>query len=195
MIEQLIDLVKAVTGLPLEEERKFRAIVNVLSLKKGSNFIDHGTVPRRIAFVSSGLFRYYYIDEKGNEYTKGFFPELSFITSYTAMIKNKPSHYTIEALEDSQIVAFDYHDWQALYKGHPCWSALLVSLLEKGFSKKENRERELLLFDAEARYRSFLNEYPHLETRIKQHQVASYLGITPVALSRIRKGMADVKIL
>jgi hypothetical protein len=59
--------------------------------------------------------------------------------------------------------------------------------LEKGYCIKEAREREFLLFDAKARYRSFLSTYPGLEKRVKQHLIASYLGITPVALSRVRK--------
>jgi CRP-like cAMP-binding protein len=102
------------------------------------------------------------------------------------MIKNRPSYYTIEALEDSHILTFNYGQWKSLYDHHSCWSKVLLAILEKGYIKKEAREREFLLFSAEERYRSFLDEYPHLENRIKQHQIASYLGITPVALSRIR---------
>ena len=62
-------------------------------------------------------------------------------------------------------------------------------MIEKGFTTKEKRERELLLLDAESRYRIFLEEFPNLEKRVKQHMIASYLGITPERLSRIRKNM------
>ena len=65
---------------------------------------------------------------------------------------------------------------------------------EKGYATKEKRERELLLLDAESRYKSFIHEFPHLEPRIKQHMIASYLGITPIALSRIRKKMGLINI-
>jgi CRP-like cAMP-binding protein len=67
-------------------------------------------------------------------------------------------------------------------------------LLEKGYCTKEKREREFLLFDAEARYQSFLKSYPGLEKRVKQHQIASYLGITNVSLSRIRRKMGLINI-
>jgi len=106
------------------------------------------------------------------------------------MVRCKPSFYTVQALEDASLLVVDYHRWQNLFQGHNCWMNLLFALVEKGYMKKEARERELLILSAEERYRSFLYEYPDIEKRIKQHLIASYLGITPVALSRIRKEMS-----
>jgi CRP-like cAMP-binding protein len=182
----LIDLINTIVSLPKAEEEKFRNITTPVTVKKGSAFISEGAVPKKLAFVLTGLFRYYYTSKKGVEFTKGFFPEKSFITSYSAMVQQSPSTYTIEALEDSNIIVFDYHEWQKLIQGHNCWNALLMAILHKGYFKKERREREFLLFDASERYQLFLQEYPQLEQRLKQSMVASYLGITPVALSRIR---------
>jgi CRP-like cAMP-binding protein len=189
MTENLVKAMRAIVDLPADEEAKLCAIVVAKSVEKGDIFIREGTIPTKLAFVYRGLFRYYYVNQKGSEFTKGFFPENNFIASYTAMVRHRPSYYTVEALEDSEILTFDYHQWKILYDHHPCWSKVLLAILEKGYSKKETRERELLIFTAEERYRSFLEEYPHLENRIKQHMIASYLGITPVALSRIRNGM------
>ncbi|HYG19605.1 MAG TPA: Crp/Fnr family transcriptional regulator [Ohtaekwangia sp.] len=189
MIEQLLSALKGISDLPETEERKLRSLVYEQKLSKGEVFIQEGTVPQKFAFVVKGLFRYYYINEKGSEFTKGFFPENTFITSYSAMTDGIPSHYTIEALEDAVIFVFEYSKWKVLYNAHLCWREFLLALLEKGFRKKETRERELLLLSAEERYRSFLREKPALENRIKQHLIASYLGITPVALSRIRRNM------
>src|SRR5690606_8149667 len=142
--------------------------------------------PAKVAFVCKGLFRYLYSDAIGHEFTKGFFPEGDFLVSYSAMIAQTPSWFAIETLEDSVIDAFDYASWQRLYDGHPCWSSLLIAMLQKRYMKKERREQELLTLNAAERYQSFLTEYPMLESRVRQHIVASYLGITPVALSRIR---------
>jgi CRP-like cAMP-binding protein len=189
MTDNLLNAIRAITPLIMEEEDKLLDIVHIQRLRKNDKFINEGAVPHKFAFVNEGLFRYFYMNGKGAEFTKGFFFENSFITSYTAMKNGLPSYYTIEALEDSEILVFDYAKWKILYAGHRCWDGLLVAMLEKGFAKKEKRERELLLNNAEERYRSFLQEYPQLDHRIKQHMVASYLGITPVALSRIRKGM------
>lgn len=154
-----------------------------------SAFIKSGEIPRKFGFVISGLFRYVYASEKGHEFTKGFMPENNFISSYSAMVTQTPSPYLVEALERSSILSVTYQDWNKLTKINPGWRELLLVLLEKGYMVKEKRERELLLYDAETRYRIFLEEHPRLETRIKQHMIASYLGITPIALSRIRKRM------
>jgi CRP-like cAMP-binding protein len=192
-MENLLKTIRSIAQIPSSEEEKLVRIVTAQTCGKGDLFIREGAVPQKFAFVTSGLFRYYYINQKGSEFTKGFFPENSFITSYTAMIRHSPSFYAIEALEPSTILVFNYDEWKVIYQGHPCWHSFLIALLEKGYSKKETRERELLLFSAEERYRSFLTEYPHLEKRVKQHLIASYLGITPVALSRIRKSMPSLK--
>jgi CRP-like cAMP-binding protein len=190
MINDLLETIGAFATIPPEQEAKLCSIAVTENLRKGDTFIREGNVPQKFAFVGKGLFRYFYVNEKGNEFTKGFFPEHNFITSYTAMVRGKPSYYTVQALEDATILVIDFQRWQNLYRGHACWMNLLFVLIEKGYMKKEARERELLIFSAEERYRAFLREYPELEKRIKQHLIASYLGITPVALSRIRKEMS-----
>ena len=120
--------------------------------------------------------------------------ENSFITSYSALIQNRESYFSIEALEDAEIIEIDYEKWKTISNNKLCWHKFLLSLVEKGYCIKEAREREFLLFDAEKRYKSFLNFFPGLDKRIKQHLIASYLGITPVALSRLRKKLRDVNI-
>ncbi|HEX6225991.1 MAG TPA: Crp/Fnr family transcriptional regulator [Chryseolinea sp.] len=190
MTNAFLQTIRSIAAIPPEEEAKLCNITVTQNIKKGGSFIREGDVPHKFAFISRGLFRYYYVNEKGSEFTKGFFPEHNFITSYTAMVKGKPSFYSIEALEDSTLLVVDYQQWQNLYQGHSCWLNFLFSLLEKGYMKKESRERELLISSAQERYGTFLREYPNLYKRLKQHLIASYLGITPVALSRIRKEMS-----
>ncbi|MGC3947631.1 MAG: Crp/Fnr family transcriptional regulator [Chryseolinea sp.] len=190
MTSSLIQTLRMLCDIPPEEEHKVNGITVIETLKKGDHFIREGAIPTHFGYVVNGLFRYYYLDAKGTEFTKGFFPENNFLTSYTAMKAQQPSHFAIEAIEDSDILVIDYYHWPALYAGHPCWRQFLLALLEKGYAKKEARERELLVFNAEERYRLFLEQFPDLESRVKQHMVASYLGITPVALSRIRKSMS-----
>lgn len=165
----------------------FVSIGNLKSLGKESFFISAGEIPQKMAFVISGLFRYVYVDQKGHEYTKGIIPEYRFISSYSAMISQTPSYFYIEALEDSEILEFQYTDWQQLLNSHPFWLKFLLKFVEQGFSIKEKRERDLLLLDAETRYHNFRKEFPGMEQRIKQGIVASYLGIKPETLSRIRK--------
>ncbi len=138
----------------------------------------------------SGLFRYVYTDDKGNEYTKSFMPAANFLASYSSMIQGEVSYYAIEALEDARVLTFSYDNWQQLRKADPVWNDLLLKMLEKGYSAKERRERELLLLSAEERYKNFCDRFPELTGRIKQHQVASFLGIQPESLSRIKKAVS-----
>ena len=149
-------------------------------------FIRAGEVPRKFAYVEKGLFRYFYLHKKGTEFTKNFIPANHFVSSYSAMIAQKPSLMFIEALHDSEIYEINYQDWLKLSNGHPCWNALLVKMLEKAFVIKETRERELLLLDAQDRYNNFIRDFPALENSVKQHLIASYLGISPVSLSRLK---------
>jgi len=81
--------------------------------------VNEGEVPHKLAFVHTALFRYYYLDNKGTEYTKNFLPEKQFIASYSAMIAQKPSKMYIEALEDSTLSTIHYADWLQLKQGHP----------------------------------------------------------------------------
>ncbi len=161
------------------------AFSEVKSLPKKSFYVREGQTPYSFAFVYKGLFRYYYADKTGHEFTKGFMPENAFISSYSALIQHRESYFTIEALEDAIILDIPYEKWHAFMLQEPGWQHFLIALLEK----KETREREFLLLSAEERYTRFLETHPGLDKRIKQHLIASYLGITPVALSRIRKKM------
>lgn len=187
--EKITAVIRSISGLPDEEIQNFVSMAKIVEIAKGDYFLRQGEVPQSFAFVLTGLFRYSYLSESGKEFTKGFFPENAFISSYSARIQNRGSYYSIEALEDSTAIVIDYRAWMELAEDKLCWYRFLLALLEKGYCAKEEREREFLLFDAKARYQAFLSRYPGLEQRIRQHHIASYLGITPVALSRIRKEM------
>jgi CRP-like cAMP-binding protein len=186
MENKLLLLIRNIVSLPAAEENKLLDICSTATIKKGESYIQAGQVPKKFAFIYEGLFRYLYRDAKGNEYTKNFISENNFILAYSAMIQQTPSKMYIEALENSVVYEIDYSDWLTLKNNHPGWNIFLIALLEKAFMIKENRERELLLLDAEKRYEIFKKEFPTLESRVKQHLIASYLGISPVSLSRIK---------
>jgi CRP-like cAMP-binding protein len=183
----IVEILKEKLNLPEERLLELIAIGKERTISRNNRFIAAGTIPRKFGFVVSGLFRYVYSDENGQEFTKGIISEFSFISSYSAMIMQSISYFSIEALEDSEILEINYSDWQKIKISDPFWCNFLLSLVEKGYMIKEKRERELLLLDAETRYRNFQKNYPGMENRIKQQIIASYLGIQPESLSRIRK--------
>ena len=165
------------------------SIGRVQQLNQDDHFIKKGDIPKKLAFVISGLFRYYYVSDQGDQYTKAIILEKSFISSYSAMISSSPSHFNVQALEPAEILTIPYSKFKDLLKSDPFWTEFTLRFVEKGFIAKEKRERELLLLSAEQRYLNFLDENPNLGQRVKQHIIASYLGIKPESLSRIRKNI------
>ncbi|WP_035455302.1 Crp/Fnr family transcriptional regulator [Algoriphagus terrigena] len=162
--------------------------------KPGENFVKKDQIPQKIAIVKKGLFRYYYLTGEGKEFTKVFMPEGSILSAYSAMVSGTRSHFFIEAIEEATTVEITFDTWKKLRAQDPKWDRLLIAFLEKGYAVKEKREREFLFLDAEARYRQFLIDYPELEARVTQRIIASYLGVTPIALSRIRRKMGLINL-
>lgn len=97
-------------------------------------------------------------------------------------------------MEDSTLITVDYETYQELLGSHTCWQIVARKLAEMVFILKEKREAELLLNSAPERYQQFLTDYPDLETRVPQYHIASYLGITPESLSRIRSILKEINI-
>ncbi|MBN8706917.1 MAG: Crp/Fnr family transcriptional regulator [Bacteroidetes bacterium] len=177
--------------LPESRAEEFVRIGKVKTILTSDYFVKAGEVPYKVAFISSGLFRYVYVNDRGDEFTKGIISEHHFLSSYSAMIQQKPSFFSIEALEDSEILEVNWSSIQQLMEKDVFWVRFLLSFVEMGFMIKEKRERDLLLLDAETRYENFLGEFPGMDQRVKQVIVASYLGIKPETLSRIRKKISS----
>ncbi|MBN1495507.1 MAG: Crp/Fnr family transcriptional regulator [Spirochaetes bacterium] len=160
--------------------------VRIKHLKKGELFIKAGEVPDISGFIYKGLMRVFYIDKNGRDYTKLFNKEFDFITSYAAFIERSESHLNVEALEDTTAFVIDYDTFKMFIERHPCWLKIYSRSLEKFYVIKERREGYLLWYNAKERYDQFLKDFPGLEKRVKQYYIASYLGISPVSLSRLR---------
>lgn len=187
MESTFISLIKTIPEVPADQEEKFMNLVSNKEIRKGDDFISAGQNPKASGFVRQYLFRYYYIDRKGEEYTKGFFPEGTVLSSYSAMIEKRPSFFAVQSLKNSKVEVVDYFKQQELFNEGTCWKDLLIALLQKGFIIKGAWEREFLLLDAEERYFKFKERFPTLENTIKQHIIAFYPGIASESLSRIRK--------
>jgi len=173
--------------LPDNRIEELLSIGKEKSIRTSEYFVRAGETPLKIAYVSKGLLRYVYTNDKGDEFTKAIMAENNFISSYSAMVLGKPSCFSIEALENTHLLVINWSDFLKLQNNDIFWVRFLMKFLEKGYIMKEKRERDLLLLDAETRYKDFLNEFPGMDQRIKQGIIASYLGIQPETLSRIRR--------
>ncbi|MFC5701388.1 Crp/Fnr family transcriptional regulator [Cohnella faecalis] len=186
-LQSYATLLRRFSDIPDSEWQWFAARLHARTLRKYDYFIRSGEQARFIAFCAEGLFRFYYDTENGNELNKSFCGKGDFVASFHSLLLDSPSRLHIQALEDSELWVISYADYIGLYDRHVCWERLGRRMAERLFIKKEQRERELLLCSAEERYRLFVNENPELHERIPLYHIASYLGITPVALSRIRR--------
>jgi len=189
MDSPFLHFIDSIVRLPDVQKDKFKTLISERRLLKNENYINAGERPSTMAFVKKGLFRYFYANQEGEEFTKAFFQENSLLISYSAIVADRPSHFSIQALEDAEIEIVDYQKLQALFDEQAGWHKLLSIMLQKAFIIKEERERQFLLYNAQERYASFLRQFPSLDKRIKQHLIASYLRITPESLSRIRRKM------
>lgn len=178
-----------ITDIPAIELVNLQKLVKSVSLQKDDYFLMAGEVPNQIGYVISGLLRLFYIDNSGTEMNKYFCMENTLAISYSAFLLREESKLYVQALEDSKLYVIDYDAYSQLIESHICWEIVARKLAEMLFILKEKRESELLLSSAQERYLIFLKDYPHLEKRLNQYHIASYLGITPESLSRIRSNL------
>jgi CRP-like cAMP-binding protein len=172
--------------IPDDEWNKARTKLRSLRIEKNNFFIKAGDIPDKLAFILDGIFRVYYSPESGNERILVFRGGNRLLSAYSSFLENTVSSYSIQALEQSNLLFITLSDYTALLNGHPCWQTITSKYSQMLVVEKEKRENEFLCDDAETRYKKFILNYPGLEKRINQYQIAAYLGITPVALSRIR---------
>lgn len=161
------------------------------SYKKGSFLIFSGDLCESIFFVEKGLLRQYSIDNKGKEHILQFAPEGWLLNDRESMSLKKGSKFNIEALEDTEVFILDQAIMDKLEQEIPEFSAFNKDLLNNHIRQLQNRVNLLLSATAEERYLSFVKMYPDILLRVPQWMVASYLGITPESLSRVRKELAS----
>jgi CRP-like cAMP-binding protein len=159
--------------------------------KKGDFFIKEGMICEHLLFIHRGLFRYYLLHE-GKDLTKDFAVDLlnPFCTAYTSFVFQKPSEIWIGAEESSEVLVWGKSDVLPLFEEHFKWVLFAKHMAERLYYRKEQKEMELLKHSAEERYQHFLIHFPGVSQRVPQYHIASYLGITPESLSRIRLKLA-----
>lgn len=178
------------TPVSPESWDRFSALFIPKVLKKGDYFISDGQTAREIGFLESGIIRAFYRNNEAVEYNKHFFINPCFIGGYASLITGIPNQIIQQALTDCTIQVAKFAAIQKLYETCPDIERGARILAEQFFVQKEQREIEIVLLDAGERYQIFQKNFPQLEQQIPQYHIASYLGITPTQLSRIRKKLS-----
>ncbi|RAJ08563.1 CRP-like cAMP-binding protein [Chitinophaga skermanii] len=186
MTTQLLNYFNSLSALSPAAATNLLALFQPAKLEKGDFFAREGRYEQHIAFLLNGVTRAYFVSRDGTEYNKIFSTQHQFIGAYTAILTRQPSQINIQALTNCELLVANYYEIEQLFDQHQEIERGVRKLAESFFMQKEKREIELVLLDAQDRYRVFQEEYPGLENLIPQYQVAAYLGISPTQLSRIR---------
>ena len=181
------DFIAAHVDIDIEIVREVLAVQKKISLKSGDYLLRQGEINRNSYFVEKGLLKYSSIDNKEKEHILQFAPERWFISDRESAMTNKPSKYFIEALEDSSVVVIDDDFLLAMAAKYPPFGEFYYKLLQSHIRSLQNRVNQLLSYTAEERYLELIRIYPNIQQRVPQMMIASYLGITPESLSRVRK--------
>ncbi|MBI9050993.1 MAG: Crp/Fnr family transcriptional regulator [Anaerolineaceae bacterium] len=157
------------------------------SFNKHEFLASDGDVIRNFYFILNGLVRFYYSTEEGKEFNKHFAMEDQFAGSFHSLVLQQPCGFFIQALEPTDTLVLPNKLLNELYLRHACWERLGRKNAETLLLIKEAREKEMLLDSLETRYMRFIKAFPGIADRLPQYHIASFLGVTNVALSRIRK--------
>jgi CRP-like cAMP-binding protein len=177
--------------MPLSDE-EIGAIVETMSIKhfkKGTVLLKEGQISTEVYFVLEGCVRQYYLIE-GDEKTNNFFTEEQWVISMNSFIQNTPSNHYLDCCMDSILVTGNSEKAESLYKRFPKLETVSRKVMEKVFAEQQEIMSSYTTDTAEQRYLKLLKSRPDLFQKIPQYQIASYIGVKPESLSRIRKRIA-----
>ncbi len=190
MFDRLREHVSKLIPITNDEFPSCASLMIPKRLRKGSYLVQEGDVSKYLAFVTSGCLRAYTIDKKGEEHVVQFALEGWWITDLYSFLTGKPGEYFIEALEDSEVLLIDSVSYETLCTTLPKFERYFRILLQNNYIATHRRVLASIGKSAGERYLQLLDDYPTIVQRVAQRHIASYLGITPEALSRIRRRMA-----
>lgn len=189
-MENIETYLSEILEIPKEEVSHCSNFYEPKKVVKNEFLLQEGDVCNATYFVEKGLLRMYSIDKNGKEHIIQFAPEKWLISDRSSLYFNEKSKYYIEAVEDSEVLLLKNDFLSNISLSFPNSAGNNDLLLQKHIRNLQNRVNSLLAETAEERYMNFIKMYPDILLRVPQWMVASYLGITPESLSRVRKELA-----
>ena len=191
VLQAVRSYLESLSPVPAAELEPFLAALVVKEYAPGEFFTRIGDTHDRVGFVVRGVFRVYYLGPEGELHVRNFCKEGMPLGSYATILTGQPAHVSIEALETSVVAQFPYRELSTRFARHPTWERLGRRVAEEHYIARERREYTLLALDAQARYERFREDFPGLESRVTQTNIASYVGVKPETLSRLKKNAAS----
>lgn len=190
MFDLIYHYTSQMVSFTTREKAIFEDAFTFRQVPKKFTLIREGDISRELYFINRGLLRLYYAKE-GEEITAFIFREGLFASSYESFLQQSPGIQNLETLEDCDLLVLTYDRLQELYKKLPKMNILTRKVAEQRFINAQRIFSSFILDSPEERYRKFEAQHKDLLQRVPQHIIASYLGITPVSLSRIRKRISS----
>ncbi|WP_420552785.1 Crp/Fnr family transcriptional regulator [Tenacibaculum aiptasiae] len=166
---------------------EFNRLMFSKSFSKDHKLVDLNQTPTNFYILKSGVVRSFLVDEKGKEYTKTIFVPITTTGNLGALITNTPSNLIYECLTDCEVLECNYQSFYNLSLKYHDLSIFHYKVLEHIYMREEAKILELSILDASQRYEKLKKRLPNIDNLINQYHIASYLNITPVQLSRIKK--------
>ncbi len=163
------------------------------TLKKKTFLLRQGQVCNFEAYLLKGCVKKYYIDQNGFEVILQFAVEDWWVSDIASFCEQAPSNLFIETLEETELLTIDHQGKEQLFKQLPQLERVFRLMVQRAYAVLENRFFTSISATAEERYLNFIRNYPTIPQRVPQYQIASYLGITPEALSRIKAAVSRKK--
>lgn len=173
-------------SLDKEEEKHFISLLELRKLKRKDFLLHSGDICRHSAFVTDGCLRGYTIDENGFEHILQFAPPDWWIADMYSLISQKPGNLFIEAMEESEVLMLSKEDQERLYLSIPNFERFFRIITENSLVSSRQRVMDNLSLTAKQRYEKFCSAYPTVFNTIPQKHIASYIGVTPEFLSKLK---------
>jgi CRP-like cAMP-binding protein len=168
----------------------FNTLLQVKTVPKKTMLLQEGHICNFEAYINKGCVRTYYIDETGSELTLQFAVEDWWVSDITSFHDHKPSNMFIETLEDCELLTLNPGTKELLLQQVPAFERFFRILIQRHLAVVQHRLFQTIAWPAQQRYLDFLQHYPDIPQRVTQHYIASYLGISPEFLSKIRTKLA-----
>lgn len=174
--------------LPLgaDEKEALTSRLKERTIKRKQYILQEGDICKYFTYVVKGCFKMYGVDHSGAQHNMVFAADDDWITDMDSLHKERPSKWFIEAIEPSAILQISKGDLWYLYNNYPKFDRNFRVIIEDKYIELQNRLLQTFSTTAYERYEIFLEQYPHLANRLPNTQIASYLGVTPEFLSKIR---------
>lgn len=187
MHDKLLQYMHSGHGFTQEETEAVRKYFEPVAFSKNTIIEEAGRVPQYLYYIVSGYLRLFYTDENGNEVTTHINCPPGFFTSYSDFINSTVSEYDIESITDSELLRISKENLDHLINESQAMKDFSISVFQQSISYNEKRSRELSVLNAEQRYLKLMNDYPEIIQNVPIQYIASFLGMKPESLSRIRR--------